>query len=138
MRWTPARRKRSAAAVRWLEFLTSRLDDRAPVCEMYRKHGIEVWEITADGSATSLSGVTVVDPQTVAIKLTSARFNSRFDREARAISSLNHPNICALYDVGRENGNDYLVIDSRDLPAGITPAQAGRMARLAGAAGTSP
>jgi FMN phosphatase YigB (HAD superfamily) len=28
------------------------IDDRAPVCEMYRRHGIEVWEISADSSAT--------------------------------------------------------------------------------------
>jgi eukaryotic-like serine/threonine-protein kinase len=35
----------------------------------------------------------------------------RFDREARAISSLNHPNICTLYDVGHQNGIDYLVLE---------------------------
>jgi len=35
----------------------------------------------------------------------------RFDREARAISSLNHPNICTLFDVGHENGTDYLVME---------------------------
>jgi serine/threonine protein kinase len=35
----------------------------------------------------------------------------RFDREARAISSLNHPNICTLHDVGHENGLDYLVME---------------------------
>jgi len=35
----------------------------------------------------------------------------RFDREARAISSLNHPNICTLHDVGHQNGTDYLVME---------------------------
>ena len=36
----------------------------------------------------------------VAIKISSARFSSRSAREARAIAALNHPHICALYDVG--------------------------------------
>ena len=35
----------------------------------------------------------------------------RFEREARAISSLSHPHICALYDVGSEGGLDYLVME---------------------------
>src|SRR5215469_10949847 len=35
----------------------------------------------------------------------------RFDREARAISSLSHPHICALYDVGQQDGIDYLVME---------------------------
>src|SRR5215470_13307598 len=39
---------------------------------------------------------------------------ARFDREARAISKLNHPNICALYDVGHDNGLDYIVIEYLD------------------------
>ena len=43
----------------------------------------------------------------VAIKLSSREFNDRFERESKAISSLNHPNICTLYDVGP----NYLVME---------------------------
>jgi tetratricopeptide (TPR) repeat protein len=43
----------------------------------------------------------------VAIKTTHAKFSARFEREARAISSLNHPNICTLHDVGP----NYLVME---------------------------
>jgi len=39
------------------------------------------------------------------------QFRERFDREARAISSLNHPHICTLYDVGREQVTDFLVME---------------------------
>jgi eukaryotic-like serine/threonine-protein kinase len=35
----------------------------------------------------------------------------RFEREARAASSLNHPHICALFDVGRQEGIDFLVME---------------------------
>jgi hypothetical protein len=35
---------------------------------------------------------------------------ARIEREARTISSLNHPHICTLYDVGREGDLEYLVI----------------------------
>ena len=35
----------------------------------------------------------------------------RFEREARAVSSLNHPHICALFDVGQQDGTDYLVME---------------------------
>jgi TolB-like protein/Tfp pilus assembly protein PilF/predicted Ser/Thr protein kinase len=43
----------------------------------------------------------------VAIKVAGERFSERFDREARAVSSLNHPNICTVYDVGP----NYLVME---------------------------
>jgi len=55
--------------------------------------------------------------RTVAIKILpshlseNAEAKQRFDREARAISSLNHPNICTLYDVGQQDGTDYLVME---------------------------
>src|SRR5439155_14213246 len=38
------------------------------------------------------------------------QFKERFEREARAISSLEHPNICALYDVGEHDSTSYLVM----------------------------
>ncbi len=38
-------------------------------------------------------------------------FRARFAREAKAISALNHPHICGLYDIGREHDTDYLVLE---------------------------
>src|SRR5687768_1342275 len=57
--------------------------------------------------------------RTVAIKVlprhlsSSAELRTRFEREARAISSLQHPHICVLHDVGRDesSGTDFLVME---------------------------
>ncbi len=55
--------------------------------------------------------------RTVAIKVLpshladNARLRERFEREARAVSALNHPHICILYDVGIEDGTDFLVME---------------------------
>ena len=39
------------------------------------------------------------------------QLKQRFEREARTISSLSHPHICALYDVGHQEGVDFLVME---------------------------
>ena len=55
--------------------------------------------------------------RTVAIKVLPQRtamnadLRARFEREAKAISSLNHPNICTLHDVGHHEGTDFLVME---------------------------
>jgi Tol biopolymer transport system component/predicted Ser/Thr protein kinase len=55
--------------------------------------------------------------RTVAIKVLSAHLadrvdlRERFDREARTIAGLNHPHICTLFDVGHQDGIDYLVME---------------------------
>src|SRR6478752_7319735 len=54
--------------------------------------------------------------RTVAIKVLpetlagDSQFRDRFDREARAISQLDHPHICTLYDVGEQDGTAFLVM----------------------------
>src|ERR671930_1962010 len=48
----------------------------------------------------------------VAIKFSAERFSERFEREARAVAALNHPNVCTLFDVGP----NYLVMELVDGP----------------------
>ena len=45
--------------------------------------------------------------RSVAIKVSKATFDERFEREARTVAALNHPNICTLHDVGP----NYLVME---------------------------
>ncbi len=55
--------------------------------------------------------------RTVAIKVLPShladkpQLRERFEREARAVSSLNHPHICTLYDIGQQDGTHYLVME---------------------------
>src|SRR5213594_4283975 len=55
--------------------------------------------------------------RTVAVKIlspeiaSSADARQRFEREAKTISQLSHPHICALYDVGHEGDTEFLVME---------------------------
>jgi eukaryotic-like serine/threonine-protein kinase len=66
--------------------------------EVYRARDTRLDRIVA---IKVLQGHLAVSPET----------RQRFDREARIVSSLNHPNICTLYDVGHQDGMDYLVME---------------------------
>ena len=58
--------------------------------------------------------------RTVAIKIlpehlsSNAELKARFEREARTVSSLNHPHICQLYDIGSQDATAYLVMEYLD------------------------
>ncbi len=79
------------------------------------------YEITAPLGAGGMGEVyRARDPRLgrdVAIKVlplaltANAESRARFEREARTISSLNHPHICTLHDIGREGDTDYLVME---------------------------
>ena len=55
--------------------------------------------------------------RTVAVKVLPSHIaaredlRQRFEREARAVSSLNHPHICVLFDIGRRDGVDFMVME---------------------------
>ena len=66
----------------------------------------EVWRATDDRLDREVA-IKVLPPSFADNK----ELLARFEREARSISSLNHPNICTLYDVGHENEIHYLVME---------------------------
>src|SRR5947209_18561033 len=73
--------------------------------------------IGAGGMGEVYKGLDTRLDRVVAIKVLPSQFaadpelRARFDREARAVSSLNHPHICTLYDVGNQDGVEYLVME---------------------------
>jgi len=69
----------------------------------YRIEGV----IGAGGMGTVYKARDTRLDRIVAVKVSAARFNARFEREAHAVAALNHPHICTLYDVGP----NYLVME---------------------------
>ena len=75
--------------------------------------GTQLWPyeiegpLAAGGMGEVFRGVDTRLGRSVAVKTSREQFSERFNREARAISSLNHPHICTLYDVGP----NYLVME---------------------------
>ena len=66
--------------------------------EVYRAHDSRLDRVVA---LKVLPSLLAADP--------AAR--ARFDREARAIAALSHPNVCELFDVGHDRGHDFLVME---------------------------
>ena len=64
-------------------------------------------QIGAGGMGTVYRAIDTRLGRGVAIKIAAERYSERFQHEARAISTLNHPNVCTLYDVGP----NYLVME---------------------------
>jgi serine/threonine protein kinase len=86
-----------------LDFETQTVMARGALLGPYK---IEM-QIGAGGMGTVYRAVDTRLGRVVAIKLAAERYSERFQQEARAISTLNHPHICTLYDVGP----NYLVME---------------------------
>ena len=69
--------------------------------EVYRAHDTR---LRRDVAVKILPAAWAADPQR----------RTRFEREARAVAALNHPNICIIHDVGHEQGIDFLVMELVD------------------------
>ena len=72
-----------------------------------------VWAASARSIVRSIPASTGRSPSrsSKGVGAVSDQLRQRFEREARLVSRLTHPNICALYDVGRQNGFDFFVME---------------------------
>ena len=79
-----------------------------------------VEQIGAGGMGEDYKATDTRLDRTVAVKVLPAHvaddpdLRQRFEREAKTISSLNHPHICTLYDIGQQDGTDFLVMEYLD------------------------
>jgi Tol biopolymer transport system component len=113
---TPAADGRLATAVRRLE--TSSIPGRF-IGRVFGSYELKAL-IAAGGMGEVYHAIDPRLNRTVAIKTLHERLSNdpqrieRFKREARIISSLNHPHICTLYDIGMQDGIHYLVMEHID------------------------
>lgn len=89
-----------------VDLLNELAGDDVPMGTLMGPYRIERF-LGAGGTARVFQAVDTRLGRKVAVKVCAERFAGRFKREARAISSLNHPNVCALYDIGA----DYMVTE---------------------------
>jgi serine/threonine protein kinase len=75
-----------------------------------RRWALAVW---AKCSVPAIPGGAVKLPSRScrSISVPTPDLKQRFEREARAISSLNHPSVCTLHDIGSQDGVDFLVME---------------------------
>ena len=82
-----------------------------------RADGTSLWELGRGAMGITYHAVDVNLRSPVALKVISARFSGdakareRFQREARAASALNHPNICTIHEIGQQSGHYFMVME---------------------------
>jgi hypothetical protein len=86
----------------WLELASEPSEPPAPRLapgELIGPYHVDAW-IGSGGMGDVYRATDDRLKRIVAIKVSTGRLSARFEREARAIAALNHPNICQIYDIG--------------------------------------